>query len=185
VRLNPAFGDGLLSETGCAIKPIVLQFLPPNPTVKDLLRLSNIALGNLVGPPHLQELLDAIRCVNEGYDICDEVNESARPGKKSLTIVQRPQIQTPDFQVFPNPTSGEVTIDLSSYPEQAVQIALYDVQGRVLQTLEMDTSETMITRLNLAAYEDGIYLIRVQAVGFENFQPVRPAATKRIVLHRN
>ncbi|MFM9950234.1 MAG: trypsin-like peptidase domain-containing protein, partial [Saprospiraceae bacterium] len=91
VRLNPALGDALLSGTGCAIKPIVLQFLPPNPTVKDLLRLSNIALGNLIGPTHLEELLDAIRCVNEGYDICDEVNESLRPGKKLEPIVQQVQ----------------------------------------------------------------------------------------------
>lgn len=176
VRLNPAFGDGLLSETGCAIKPIVFQFLPPNPTVKDLLRLSNIGLGNLVGPPHLEELLDAIRCVNEGYDICDKVIESARPGKKLQGVVQ--QVQALDFRVFPNPASGEVTVDLSDYPDLAVQITLYDVQGRALQTLGINTRETIITRLNLAAYEDGIYLIRVQAPGLTT-------ASKRVVLHRN
>ncbi|MFM9950728.1 MAG: T9SS type A sorting domain-containing protein, partial [Saprospiraceae bacterium] len=131
----------------------------------------------------LEELLDAIRCVNEGYDICDEVNESLRPGKKLEPIVQ--QVQAVDFRIFPNPASGEITVDLSAYPDLAVRLEVYDVQGRVLQTLETNTGGTIMARLNLAAYEDGIYLIRVQAVGVENFQPARPAATKRIVLHRN
>lgn len=176
VRLNPAFGDTLLAETGCPIKPIVLQFLPPNPTAKDLLRLGNIALGNLIGPPHLEELLDAIRCVNGGYDICDEVDESARPGKTLQHLVQ--PVQAPGFQVFPNPASGEVTVDLSGYADQVVQLAVYDVQGRVLQTVEVNTGEAIMARLSLAAYEDGIYLIRLQAQGL-------PVAAKRVVLHRH
>ncbi|NUO01635.1 MAG: trypsin-like peptidase domain-containing protein [Saprospiraceae bacterium] len=176
VRLNPGFGDTLLAETGCPIKPIVLQFLPPNPTVSDLLRLSDIALGNLIGPPHLEALLDAIRCVNEGYDICDKVNESPRPGKKLQRAVS--QLQLPDFRLFPNPTSGDVTVDLSQYPNQAVRLEVYDVQGRLLQVQEIHTAEMIMVRPGLAAYEDGIYLIRVQVPGLK-------AIAKRVILHRN
>mgnify|MGYP000122275570 CR=1 FL=1 len=178
VRLDTAFANGLLSETSCAFEPIVLHFLPPNPRVKDLLRLANIALGNLVGPPHLSELLDAIRCVNAQHDICDTVNEAVKPDKKIQATVQRPQTQAPDFRVFPNPASSEVTIDLSAYPDRAVRLALYDVQGRLLQALELNTGETMIGRLNLTGYQDGIYLIRVQSAGM-------PVATRRIALLRN
>jgi len=178
VRLDTAFANKLLSETSCAFKPIVLQFLPPNPKVKDLLRLTNIALGNLIGPPHLPELLAAIRCVNEEYDICDTVKEASKPDKKIQTPVQRPQTQAPDFRVFPNPSSGEVTIDLSAYPDQVARLELFDVQGKVLQVLEVNTGEAITGRFNLSAYLDGIYLIRVQSAGL-------PAATKRIVLLRN
>ncbi len=185
VRLNAAFGDALLAETSCAFEPIVLHFLPPNPTVKDLLRLANIALGNLIGPSHLPELLAAIRCVNGTSELCDTVKEASKPEKKMQVPVQRPQAQAPDFRVFPNPASSEVTIDLSAYPDQAVRLELYDVQGRVLQILELNTGETVIGRLNLTAYQDGIYLIRVQSVGAENVLPGRPNATKRIALVRH
>jgi len=178
VRMDTAFANRLISATGCDFAPIVFQFLPPNPRVKDLLRLANIALSHLIGPPHLEPLLDAMLCVNEGYDFCDMVKEAAKPDKKIQASVQRPKTQAPDFRVFPNPTSGEVTVDLTAYPDGAIRLELYDVQGRVLQALEIHTSETMIGRLDLAAYQDGIYLIRVQSAGM-------PAATKRIALHRN
>lgn len=178
LRLNSVFGEMLLAETGCAIEPIILQFLPPNPAVKDLLRLSDIALANLIGPTHLEQLLQAIRCVNEGYDICDSVKESSKSEKKSQAIIQRPQAKMPDFQIFPNPTSGEVTIDLSTFSGRVVSLQVYDVQGRVLQAMQMNTQETLIGRLDFSAYQDGMYLIRVQTAGL-------PTATKRIALHRN
>lgn len=178
VRLSEAFGNTLLSETGCDIKPIVLQFLPPNATVKDLMRLSDIALANLIGPPHLQALLEAIRCVNEEYAICDSVKEVDKSAKKLQLAVASPQVQAPGFQMYPNPTSGAVNIDLSEYMDRAVRLELFNVQGKALQSIELNTAETVLERLDLNAYQDGIYLIRVQSAGL-------PVATKRIVLHRN
>jgi len=87
----------------------------------------------------------------------------------------------PDFSVFPNPTKGEVTVDLSAYENRQVRLEVYDVQGKRLKVLEVDTAETTTERLDLSAYQNGIYLIRVKTVGAENVQP-QPDATKRIVL---
>lgn len=89
----------------------------------------------------------------------------------------------PDFTVFPNPTSGEVIVDLSAYADKSVILNVYDVQGKVLKTIEVDVAETATQQLDLSIYKDGIYLIRVHAVGAENVLPVRPDATKRVVVN--
>jgi len=77
-----------------------------------------------------------------------------------------------DFSVFPNPTNGEVTVDLSAYENRPIRLEVYDLMGKVLQILE---TETMNIPLDLSAFQNGIYLIRVKAEGL-------PDATKRVVV---
>lgn len=84
-----------------------------------------------------------------------------------------PATLTPaDFSVFPNPTNGEVNVDMSAYTQQAVRLEVYDFQGKALQIME---TESTTIRLDLSAFQKGVYLIRVVAEGL-------PAATKRVVL---
>jgi len=82
----------------------------------------------------------------------------------------------PDFQVYPNPTTGEVNLDLSSYINRAVRLELYDAQGRAVKIVEIEAVESNAERLDLSQYQSGLYLIRVQSEGL-------PDATKRVVLH--
>jgi subtilisin-like proprotein convertase family protein len=86
------------------------------------------------------------------------------------------EMAAPDLQVYPNPTVGEVTVNLSAYANRAVRLELYDIQGKVLEVIEVNTSETSTERLDLSAYHNGIYLIRAQSEGL-------PDATKRVVVH--
>lgn len=78
-----------------------------------------------------------------------------------------------DFSVFPNPTTGEITVNLSAYENRPVRLEVYDLMGKVLQVFE---TETMNKQLDLSAFQNGVYLIRVQSEGV-------PDATKRLVLH--
>ena len=87
------------------------------------------------------------------------------------------EMAAPDLQVYPNPTTGEVTVNLSAYANRAVLLELYDVQGKVLKVIELDALETATERIDLSAYQNGLYLIRVQSEGL-------PDATKRVVIQR-
>jgi len=86
-------------------------------------------------------------------------------------------IEMPDFEVYPNPTTGEVTVNLSAYANRMVRLELYGVQGKALKVLEVDAADATTQRLDLSAYQNGIYLIRVQSEGL-------PDATKRVVVQR-
>lgn len=86
------------------------------------------------------------------------------------------EMAAPNLQVYPNPTSGEVTVNLSAYADRIVRLELYDVQGKVVKMIEVDGKETATQRLDLSAYQNGIYLIRAQSDGV-------PDATKRVVVN--
>ncbi len=72
LRLDEGLGSTKLDELDCDISPIVLQALAPNPDLTELMRVTNIALGNLALVPHRNELLAALACINGPIDLCGE-----------------------------------------------------------------------------------------------------------------
>jgi photosystem II stability/assembly factor-like uncharacterized protein len=70
VRLSTNFGNKKLSTFPCTIAPIVMQALAPDPDINELLRVTNIAVGNIGLQPHLQELLEALVCINGTTNLC-------------------------------------------------------------------------------------------------------------------
>ncbi len=79
-----------------------------------------------------------------------------------------------DVDVFPNPTDGRLTVDLSAYANKATRLEIYDNLGKVLKIVE---TESMNVQLDLSAYQNGLYQIRVTSEGM-------PDVTKRVVLVR-
>lgn len=83
VRLNPALGTKKLSEIlpantpPCTMHFIVRQALAggENATVNELLRVTDLTLGNvnvnLLVPEHCLELLKVLKCVNAGRTVCN------------------------------------------------------------------------------------------------------------------
>ncbi|MBL7827229.1 MAG: HYR domain-containing protein [Saprospiraceae bacterium] len=72
VRLKPSLGMKKLSEfSGCVFAPIILQALAPEPDVNELLRVTQLALGNVALQPHLTELLAALSCITGPLDVCN------------------------------------------------------------------------------------------------------------------
>lgn len=84
-------------------------------------------------------------------------------------------MSSPDFSVFPNPTGGELSIDLSAYFGRQVRIELYSLEGRLLRFSEVDEVQTTMEILDLSKHSDGMYMLRVKSEGL-------PDVTKRIVL---
>jgi hypothetical protein len=58
--------------------------------------------------------------------------------------IMRPAINTQedilavaDFSIIPNPTNGLVEIDLSSYHQRNVEMELYNLQGKLLRSINI------------------------------------------------
>lgn len=75
VRLNPSLGTTKLSAIPCTMHFIVRQALAPDPDVNELLRVTDLTLGNinvnLLVPENAQRLLDVLKCVNAGRSVCN------------------------------------------------------------------------------------------------------------------
>ncbi|MBX2926865.1 MAG: T9SS type A sorting domain-containing protein [Saprospiraceae bacterium] len=82
-----------------------------------------------------------------------------------------------DFQAYPNPTSGELNVDLAQYIGREARLEVYSLTGQLLRFVEIAKVQTTLERLDLSAFQSGIYLVKVKSDGLED-------ATRRIVVTR-
>jgi hypothetical protein len=66
-----------------------------------------------------------------------------------------------EVKVFPNPSNGNVTLDLTGLSQNVTQINILNVQGQSVY-LAIQTKNQEIHQLDLSGFSDGIYLIRLQ-----------------------
>ena len=70
-----------------------------------------------------------------------------------------------DITVYPNPANDVLSLDLSAYRSQAVEIALYNYVGQPVLINKVDKVENTIVELNIGNQPVGNYRVRVQSKG--------------------
>ncbi len=83
--------------------------------------------------------------------------------------------EMPDFQVYPNPTTGEVRLDLSAFTSHTVHLEVRNAQGQLQQTLELNPLSNTSEKLDFSTFLPGIYTIVAKSSGW-------PVVAKRVVL---
>ncbi|HRK83974.1 MAG TPA: T9SS type A sorting domain-containing protein [Saprospiraceae bacterium] len=78
------------------------------------------------------------------------------------------------FEVYPNPTGGELNLDLTQYIGRSVRIEMYSLEGKLLQFSELDEVQTTLKSLDLSRFQNGMYLVKVKSAGL-------PDAVRRVV----
>jgi hypothetical protein len=91
----------------------------------------------------------------------------------NVSIIANPSlsaIETEDFgtevvdlNVFPNPTSGEVTVDFTPWAGKPALLEVYDLQGRRVRRLELDEANGPMP-VDMSNLAEGVYLFRVGEV---------------------
>jgi hypothetical protein len=67
-----------------------------------------------------------------------------------------------EIAVFPNPTSGETTIEISGFVDNEAILEIYDMMGRKWLTEEMTASQHFAeSHVNLAGVPSGAYIARI------------------------
>ncbi|MBX2929635.1 MAG: HYR domain-containing protein [Saprospiraceae bacterium] len=97
----------------------------------------------------------------------------------SAGIEQRAEsIEMPHtFEAYPNPTSGELNVNLAQYLGRAVRVEVYSLTGQLLHFVEIDEVQAVVERLDLSAFTAGMYLVKVKSDGL-------PDVMRRVVLNR-
>ncbi len=94
------------------------------------------------------------------------------------SVVAAADSPIPELQLYPNPTTGQVTLDLEAYGSRTVELSWYDAQNGLLHRVEVDAAATPMQQLDFSGYPNGIYLVRAKAEGL-------PDAVKRVVVQGN
>ena len=63
--------------------------------------------------------------------------------------------------VYPNPTSGNMTIDLGELPEKEIQLEVFDLSGRIVKSEIYPSSKTITLETN--DLSGGTYLLKIHA----------------------
>ncbi len=67
-----------------------------------------------------------------------------------------------DIHVYPNPTSGIITVDLTSNSNKPVSIKITNVSGKVIHSInDIVISGIHSQKINLSEYSDGIYTLTI------------------------
>ncbi|MBK8702681.1 MAG: T9SS type A sorting domain-containing protein [Saprospiraceae bacterium] len=95
-----------------------------------------------------------------------------------MLVASPPQgVEETSFSVFPNPTSGELNVNLSEYEGKKISLEVLNLQGQVIHSQEIDEVQTWVMPLNLDVSYRGMYLLRVRSEGIAD-------AVQRFVIQR-
>lgn len=83
-------------------------------------------------------------------------------------------VEPMEFVVFPNPALDDVTIDLINYVGRSARIELINLNGQLLDYVNIDEVRTPAVSFSLGKAPAGLYLIKVKSEGL-------PDAAKRII----
>ena len=67
----------------------------------------------------------------------------------------------PEFQVYPNPTSGQISVEASSGFVNTKQIVVYDASGKPVRSLTLPEKADNIYHFNLSDCAAGMYLVKI------------------------
>jgi hypothetical protein len=71
------------------------------------------------------------------------------------------EVTEPEFLVYPNPTSGQVSVEASSGFEGMKQIAVYDASGKSVRSTDIPSKADNIINLDLSDCAAGMYLVKI------------------------
>ena len=67
--------------------------------------------------------------------------------------------------LFPNPTNGLTTLDLTLEESAALEVSIYSVLGQEIFYQNFAPSKALHTQLDLRTASNGIYFVRIQVAG--------------------
>ncbi len=77
-----------------------------------------------------------------------------------FSFIREPQVVETGFSVYPNPTYGQITIELKDYKSKRYDINIYNINGSLLKTYQGISK--VKKELNLSWLKPGIYVVQLQ-----------------------
>jgi hypothetical protein len=87
------------------------------------------------------------------------------------------QVSDYEYTVYPNPSNGEILVDLGDYVNKEVRLELLDTYGRIVFTKDLDIA-VGTESIDLSSFTNGIYFLKARSPGI-------PDNTKKVILLKN
>lgn len=157
-------------EDACISFPaVILNSLPANPTVLDLLNHANRVLAGLANTTP-STVSAAVATVNEFFDECHQIcTDMARPGEQGPEAMpgsdEARAFAEDGLHLYPNPTSGELMVSLKQYQGLPARLIVYSMLGGLVHEQEFSELPAEAVRLELSGLSSGLYFLKVRIAG--------------------
>lgn len=181
--MDPDAGGVPGTEMVHAFSPEIVDALPAEATIQDLLNLVNAALaGEDIYPLSLSQVADAAGLVNEAFDECVVVigyaeitpvdEESGETGdqkevadsnaKKAMTGVSDTEEEV--LGIYPNPVTDHFYLEMPAGMQDVRQAAIYSISGvkmmDIEQSIQQGSNQTI--EINVGHLNEGVYFVRIE-----------------------
>lgn len=92
----------------------------------------------------------------------DMDNITILPGEMTTSVIDEPEL-IQSLQLFPNPTTGQVQLELSLQEVVPISLQILNMTGQILLESEYPHSNQFNEILDLQDYQNGVYLIKIRA----------------------
>jgi len=161
-------------------------------TLSDLGSATTVIIDNNGGVPALQNVFFPRTYYIGPFDLGEEVdisiydsdNTACSTFLEGLTadcaaLVEAPMSSSStvfgDVNVFPNPTTGVVNVNLSALTGENAHIRVMNTVGQLIEQRQVNGIESATERFDLSGQQSGMYFIHVQVEGGDTY-------VKRVVL---
>jgi len=79
--------------------------------------------------------------------------------------------------VFPNPTTGQLFIDLTSFQNQQVDLSMVNINGQVILEKQLGENHEAVVELDVSTFENGFYMLKAKVAG-------RRVVTQKVMMLR-
>uniref|UniRef100_UPI0025BAFC2D T9SS type A sorting domain-containing protein n=1 Tax=Maribacter sp. TaxID=1897614 RepID=UPI0025BAFC2D len=76
-------------------------------------------------------------------------------------------VNSKNVSIYPNPTKGELNLDLRNKPNEALDVRVVNASGQVVYFIMYNTNHEAIENIDLSGLTEGIYHIVVEGVDFK------------------
>jgi len=76
------------------------------------------------------------------------------------------------IEIYPNPTKGELNIDLSSKLNEGLSVKVINASGQIVYIKRYFKDHENIEKLDLSILSEGIYHILIEGIDFKNSKTV-------------
>ncbi|MGL2967468.1 T9SS type A sorting domain-containing protein, partial [Flavobacterium sp. XGLA_31] len=140
-------------------------------TAGNLFVLANKALGGEnISPLNCSQVNAAVDAINRGYDGCRVlvgttaplVTKSQTSGLTTVVAAGKTStaVEKLDVKVYPNPYTDNFNLSLTTASNDKVVVAIYDMLGRLIETRDMNPSESTEVMIG-NRYPSGVYNVIV------------------------
>ncbi len=128
--------------------------------IKEPIQLEEVVLEDIVLEDHLYVTMGAVAYTTKFSDFLVETNPDVEYDENGLAI---PTELT--AKAYPNPTADFTTLELALPEKERAEIAVYDMSGKLLQTIHDGKIErgTSSYSIDLSEYVTGMYLITIRS----------------------